>query len=69
MIIEKITKIVSEPYKVKTSYGTWAVKADCAFYSEENGNSWNYPAKSFYFWNKTRALKFINNMRLEDKGI
>jgi len=60
MVIEKILKITSEPHKVKSSYGTWAVAADCKFISEESKKEWNYPSKVFYFWSKKRAIEFID---------
>ena len=62
MVIEKITKIVSEPIKINnSSYGTWKVLADTEFYSEENRKFWKYPSKNYYFWSKKRALEFIKN--------
>lgn len=63
MVIEKITSIVSDPIKAKSSYGSWVVLANTDFYSEENKNSWSYPAKHYYFWNKKSALEFINRGR------
>jgi hypothetical protein len=59
MVVERIKKIVSEPYKCKTSFGVWGVRADASFYSEETGRAWDYPAKSFNFWRKADADKFI----------
>lgn len=62
MVIEKATQVRSEPIKTNnTSYGSWKVLADTSFYCEENGRSWNYPSKVYYFWNKKRALEFIKN--------
>ena len=61
MVIEKITRITSEPLKAKSSYGNWKVLADVDFYSEETGKSWSYPNKNFYFFTKTRALEFIKS--------
>jgi hypothetical protein len=61
MVTEKIIKIISEPIKINnSSYGTWKVLADTEFYSDINKNSWNYPSKVYYFWNKKRAIEFIN---------
>lgn len=57
---ENITKITSEPYKVKSSYGNWAVTADAHF---NNGiREWDYPSKSYYFWTNKKALSFINEV-------
>jgi hypothetical protein len=65
MVIEKVTKVKSEPIKSnKSSYGTWIVLADIQCYSEENQKSWEYPNKQFFFWNKNRAIKFINKNQL-----
>ena len=62
MVIEKVTKIVSEPKKTtRSTYGNWIVLADSSFYCEENHNTWNYPAKVYYFWSKKRADEFITN--------
>jgi len=60
MTIERITRIRSEALKTsRSSYGTWKVLADASFYNEETGKSWEYPSKTYYFWSKNKALKFI----------
>jgi hypothetical protein len=63
MVIEKATKIQSQPIKTtRSTFGNWQVLADAEFYSEESGRSWNYPSKVYYFWSKKRALEFINEV-------
>ena len=59
---ETITTITSEPTKTKTSYGNWVVTADAHF---DNGlKSWDYPSKSYFFWSKSRALEFIQKVKV-----
>ena len=58
-IKQKITGNITQPTKIKSSYGTWQVLADVIFYIYNGKSTWTYPQKHFYFWNKKDALGFI----------